>query len=90
MTRSPQITVTDDELLLAVEDILDRFVMPADFERAARYARRKLELARERYPDADYYTNSYLASLTADTIRENEFSEALNALYEARLERSAR
>lgn len=86
---SPQITIIDDELLLAVEDILDRSVMPADFERAARYARHKLELARERYPDADYYTNSYLASLTADTIRENEFSEALNALYEARLERSA-
>ncbi len=42
---------------------------------AQRYARRKLDLYRERYPDVDYYNNEYLVLLTADTVNETEFSD---------------
>ena len=80
MSRSPAITISSEELRQQVEDHLDRLVTDPIWEQAEPYARHKLGLYRERYPEADYYDNRYLVILTADTVRETEFSEYTIAL----------
>lgn len=47
------------------------------------YARRKLDLCRERSPEIDYYNDEYLVLLTADTVRETAFSDFTIAACEA-------
>ena len=47
------------------------------------YARRKLDLCRERNPEIDYYNDEYLVLLTADTVRETAFSDYTLAACEA-------
>ena len=75
MSRSAQITITSDELRERVEDCLDRQIPDHVWERSEQYARRKLDMAREREPEVSYYNNEYLVLLTADTVRETEFSD---------------
>lgn len=75
MSRSAQITITSDELRERVEDCLDRQIPGHVWERSEQYARRKLDMAREREPEVSYYNNEYLVLLTADTVRETEFSD---------------
>ena len=72
---SPVITITSEELRERVEEQLGRWIPDNLWERSEPYARRKLDLCRERNPEIDYYNNEYLVLLTADTVRENEFSD---------------
>lgn len=60
MSRSAQITITSDELRERVEDCLDRQIPDHVWERSEPYARRKLDMAREREPEVSYYNNEYL------------------------------
>lgn len=88
MSRSAPITITSAELREQVEDYLDRQIPDHVWERSEPYARRKINMAREREPEADCFNNEYLVLLTADTVRETEFSDytmiACGLLMEAR------
>lgn len=68
---------TTFNLKAEVEKELNTELCPVLFERAAQYARRKLDLANERagrqYGE-EGYGDFYLVLLTADTIREMAFS----------------
>lgn len=75
MSETAQITITSAELREQVEDYLDRQIPDHVWDRSESYARRKLDLCRQRQPDIDYYNNEYLVLLTADTVRETEFSD---------------
>ena len=75
MSKSAPITISSAALRERVEDYLDRLIPDHTWERSEPYARRKLDLYRERYPDVDYYNNEYLVLLTADTVNETEFSD---------------
>ena len=80
---SPEITITSEELRERVEDHLDRWIPDDVWNRAEPYARRKLDLCRERSPEIDYYNDEYLVLLTADTVRETAFSDFTIAACEA-------
>lgn len=82
MSKSPPITITSDELRSRVEDILDRWIPDKKWGNGEAYARRKLDIYRERWPDVTHYDNDYLVMLTADTIREAEFADAINSISE--------
>lgn len=75
MSRSPAITISSEDLRQQVEDRLDRLIPDPLWEEAEPYARHKLNLYREWYPEADYYDNRYLVLLTADVVKETAFSE---------------
>jgi len=66
------------DLKAKVEEEVETEICPAFFKKAEEYARRKLGLANERagrkYGE-DGYGDEYLVLLTADTVREMEFSE---------------
>lgn len=79
MSASAPITITGDELRERVEDHLGKWIPDSLWKRAEPYARRKLDLYRERYPEVDYYNNDYLVILTADTVCEFDFSDRVNA-----------
>lgn len=83
MSKSPPITITSDELRADVEDRLDRWIPDAVWSRAEPYARHKLDLYRERWPDVGHYGNEYLVALTTDTVHEIELSSATLAACEA-------
>lgn len=76
MSKSPAITISSEQLRQQVEDLQDRLIPDAIWEQAEPYARHKLGLYRERYPEADYYDNRYLVLLTSDVVNETEFSHA--------------
>lgn len=75
MSKSAPITITGDELRERVEEHLNKWIPDSLWSRAEHYARRKLELCRQRWPEIDYYNNDYLVLLTADTVRELDFSD---------------
>ena len=75
MTKSPPITITSAELREAVENELDALIPDGLWSRAEHYARCKLDLVRERTPEVDYYGNQYLILLTADMVKELNFSD---------------
>ena len=77
---APAITITSEELRERVEDRLDRWIPDDVWNRAEPYARHKNEVNRQRHPEIDYYDNDYLVLLTADTVRETEFSDLTHAL----------
>ena len=77
---SPEITITSEELRERVEDRLDRWTPDGVWTRAGPSARHKNEVNRQRHPEIDYYDNDYLVLLTADTVRETEFSDLTHAL----------
>lgn len=77
---SPEITITSEELRERVEDHLDRWIPDDVWNRGEPYARHKNEVNRQRHPEIDYYDNDYLVLLTADTVRETEFSDLTHAL----------
>ena len=52
------------------------------------YARHKNEVNRQRHPEIDYYDNDYLVLLTADTVRETEFSDLTHALCDLTVARA--
>lgn len=79
-SMSPEITITSEELRERVEDRLDRWIPDDVWNRAEPYARHKNEVNRQRHPEIDYYDNDYLVLLTADTVREIEFSDLTHAL----------
>ena len=79
---SPEITITSEELRERVEDRLDVW------NRAEPYARHKNEVNRQRHPEIDYYDNDYLVLLTADTVRETEFSDLTHALCDLTVARA--
>ena len=64
---APAITITSEELRERVEEHLGRWIPDSLWERSEPYARRKLDLCRERSPEIDYYNDEYLVLLTADT-----------------------
>jgi len=70
--------ITTSELKARVEKEVGTEVCPAFFQKAEKYARRKLDLVNERagrkYGE-DGYGDDYLVLLTADTVREMAFSE---------------
>ncbi len=80
MSKSPIITITGAELRAKVEKLLDRRIPDEAWESGETYARRKLEIYRERWPDVTHYDNDYLVMLTADTVREAEFADAINSI----------
>ncbi len=67
-----------------VDELLGITTPAKDFEEAERYARRKLQMAKEREPDAAHYDEYYLALLTADVYREMMFSRYTMELCMAR------
>lgn len=67
---APAITITSEELRERVEEHLGHWIPDSLWERSEPYARRKLDLCRERSPEIDYYNDEYLVLLTADTVRE--------------------
>ena len=81
MSKSSPITITSEELRERVEEYLDRWIP----DRSEPYARRKLDLCRERQPEVEYYNNEYLVLLAADTVRETEFSDFTLADYAAKM-----
>lgn len=70
--------ITTSELKARVEKEVGTEICPVFFQKAEKYARRKLDLANERagrkYGE-DGYGDEYLVLLTADTVREMAFSE---------------
>ena len=50
--------------------------------------RHKNEVNRQRHPEIDYYDNDYLVLLTADTVRETEFSDLTHALCDLTVARA--
>lgn len=89
MTTSPPITIESAELRSKVEENLGK--IPDElWNRAEKHARRKLNSYRERWPDADYFDNTYLVLLTEDTVKETAFSDytiaASTMIMEAREE----
>ena len=66
---APAITITSEELRERVEEHLGHWIPDSLWERSEPYARRKLDLCRERSPEIDYYNDEYLVLLTADTVR---------------------
>lgn len=63
--------------------VIGRWIPDNLWERSEPYARRKLDLCRERSPEIDYYNDEYLVLLTADTVRETAFSDFTIAACEA-------
>lgn len=80
---APAITITSEELRERVEERLDCWIPDSLWERSEPYARRKLDINRERNPEIDYYNDEYLVLLTADTVRETAFSDYTLAACEA-------
>ena len=80
---SSEITITSEELRERVEEHLGHWIPDSLWERSEPYARRKLDLCRERSPEIDYYNDEYLVLLTADTVRETAFSDYTLAACEA-------
>lgn len=72
---SPEITITSEELRERVEGKLDCWIPDDVWNRAEPYARRKNGVNRQRHPEIDY-----LVLLTADTVRETEFSDLTHAI----------
>lgn len=70
--------ILTSDLKARVEKEVGAEICPAFFEKAERYARRKLDLCNERagreYGE-DGYGDDYLVLLTADMVRELAFSE---------------
>ena len=70
--------ITTSELKARVEKEVGTEICPAFFQKAEKYARRKLNFINERagreYGE-DGYGDEYLVLLTADTVREMAFSE---------------
>lgn len=87
-SMSPEITITSEELRERVEDHLDRWIPDDVWNRAEPYARHKNEVNRQRHPEIDYYDNDYLVLLTADTVRETEFSDLTHALCDLTVARA--
>uniref|UniRef100_UPI00403879F9 chitinase n=1 Tax=Faecalibacterium prausnitzii TaxID=853 RepID=UPI00403879F9 len=85
---SPEITITSEELRERVEDRLDRWIPDAAGTRADPHPRHKNEVNRQRHPEIDYYDNDYLVLLTADTVRETEFSDLTPALCDLTVARA--
>ena len=79
---SPEITITSEELRERVEDRLDRWIPDDVWNRAEPYVNR------QRHPEIDYYDNDYLVLLTADTVRETEFSDLTHALCDLTVARA--
>jgi len=67
-----------------VDELLGITTPAEDFKKAEHYARRKLQMAKEREPNATYYNDHYLALLTADVYREMMFSRYTMELCRAR------
>ena len=82
---APAITITSEELRERVEDYLGRWIPDSLWERSEPYARRKLDLCRERQPEVECFNNEYLVLLAADTVRETEFSDFTLADYAAKM-----
>lgn len=78
----------DEFLHERVEDHLDRWIPDDVWNRAEPYARHKNEVNRQRHPEIDYYDNDYLVLLTADTVRETEFSDLTHALCDLTVARA--
>ena len=78
MSKSAPITISSAELRERVEDLQDRMIPDPIWNEAEPYARRKLDLYRERWPEVEHYDNAYLVILTSDTVREREFAAAIN------------
>lgn len=88
MSKSPAITITSEELREHVEDLQNRMIPDKLWNRAEEYARRKIDLSRESYPDVTYYDNAYLMLLTSDAVLELEFADKINSRFNADHERS--
>ena len=83
MSKSQPITISSDELRARVEDVLDRWIPDKAWANGESYARHKLDIYRERWPDVTHYDDEYLVMLTADTIREAKFADAINSISES-------
>lgn len=69
----------------AVERQLGHKITPEQFTKAESFARRKIARVKEANPEATYYDDWYLVLLTADTVREMDFSDYTLLLSMARM-----
>ncbi len=67
-----------------VDELLGITTPAEDFKKAEHYARRKLQMAKERQPECTHYDEYYRALLTADVYREMMFSRYTRELCRAR------
>lgn len=59
-----------------VEMFLGYLIPEQLYEKAEEYAKHKLSIYKENYPDRKFYDNEYLIILTADTVTEMQFSDS--------------
>lgn len=78
-------TARSERLKIKVDMRLGWNTPPDSFRAAEEYARRKLAILKSRNPGAAGYGEEYLVELTADTLRERQFSRRTIKTYEARL-----
>ena len=84
---SPPITISSATLRIRVEKHLGRPVDDGIWRCSEEYARMKLDHCRFHEPEEEYFDNEYLVLLTADTVRETEFSEFTKVDCALKLER---
>ena len=82
MTANPPITISREELRNRVEEYIDTWIPDDLWQRAEMYALHKFGTFRERFPEEEHYNNEYLIILTADTVREIDFKNRTNAVYQ--------
>ena len=83
-SKSPPLVASSEQLMEAVEALLDCPLPDEYWQRAEQHARRKLERAKEMQPEVEYYDDWYLTLLTRDTVRELAFSDYTLALCRER------
>ena len=86
MSKSAPITISSTVLRIRVEKQLGRPVDDDVWQRSEDYARMKIRYQREQYAQETGFDNDYLVWLTADTVRETEFSDFTIADCEIKLE----
>ncbi|MFR7893384.1 MAG: chitinase [Dysosmobacter sp.] len=85
---SPEITITSEELRERVEDRLDRWIPDDVWNRAGALRPPQKRSKPAAASEIDYYDNDYLVLLTADTVRETEFSDLTHALCDLTVARA--
>ena len=78
-------TARSERLKAKVDKRLGWNTPPDSFRAAEEYARRKLAILKSRNPGAAGYGEEYLVELTADTLRERQFSRRTIKTHETRL-----
>lgn len=82
-SKAIELLISSEKLRTRVEANLGRKVNDDVWQRSEKYARHKLDYCSLRQPEL--YSSEYLVLLTADTVRETEFSDFTEADCEAKM-----